>query len=574
MGGISKEHLDTRVVEGDYYLSREEVDKWSKESIQGIVHADVDEENPCAEQWKNLNEAVTSKMWGIYNETAVFLALCRHSFVLLITNMVQSGELAKYPLAILKKLLDVIGGGIGMGYSIGCSFGTTINKSPLGSKAQSLRFASLVGAFHGHAHWCLCQTSHLATYTKGLGLEHLEQCESFFSESNELTSSTQYMSVFHRRQAISQYCYHHDNFEAYSQLSKFLVDNYKQALEIRATNHALAKTMNDLGIASTDVFHNWLKEEREYLGGLEEEPKSETLQMDYYQKLVKLDESEVRLNAATREWISYDPNNISEAFGAQDQTRRHAIKNRDDLKSEVQALETHLGIRHRWTTGSEEWEKAKKMVTMAKYQRALNKLESLVVARLFELTKLNMSRTGYKLRKHIADALKARSQAIRTAVTTYNIAASELNRPKLSWDQTSVVSRGLSLLHVLPLTSTTTLSMPTKRSKLKVKEHQQSDPLLAIQIQKFGWERGRCNDLHLMRLKKLGKMPGFSGTLLPGRGVLYTAIEVAMAIDASTNNVNDRDDDEDALPVDEDPDDEDEVLSELTAVMHISMDAT
>ncbi|KAJ3859342.1 hypothetical protein EV359DRAFT_50996, partial [Lentinula novae-zelandiae] len=115
--------------------------------------------------------------------------------------------------------------------------------------------------------------------------------------------------------------------------------------------------------------------------------------------------------------------------------RRHAIENRDDLKSEVQALETHLGIRHWWTTGSEEWEKAKKMVTMAKYQRALDKLESLVVACLFELTKLNMSRTGYKLRKHIADALKARSQVIRTAVTTYNIAASELNRPKLSWDQ-------------------------------------------------------------------------------------------------------------------------------------------
>ncbi|KAJ4496536.1 hypothetical protein C8R41DRAFT_918347 [Lentinula lateritia] len=277
MGGASKEHLDTRVVEGNYHLSREETRK---------THV----------LWKNLNEAVTSKMWGIYDKTGMFLALCRHSFVLLITNMVQSGELAKYPLAILNKLLDVIGEGIGMGYDIGCSFGTTINKSPLGSKARSLRFASLVGAFHGHAHSRLCQTSHLATYTKGLGLEHLEQCESFFSESNELASSMRYMSVFHRRQAISRYCYHHDNFEAYSQLSKFLVDNYKQALEIRATNHALAKTMNDLGIASTDVFHNWLKEEREYLSGLKKEPKFETLQMDYYRKLVKLDESEFVLN--------------------------------------------------------------------------------------------------------------------------------------------------------------------------------------------------------------------------------------------------------------------------------------
>ncbi|KAJ3859343.1 hypothetical protein EV359DRAFT_19553, partial [Lentinula novae-zelandiae] len=64
---------------------------------------------------------------------------------------------------------------------------------------------------------------------------------------------------------------------------------------------------------------------------------------------------------------------------------------------------------------------------------------------------------------------------------------------------------------------TTSIHEETAYIQLKAKEHQQSDPLLAIQIQKFGWELGCCNDLHLMRLKKLGKMPGFSGTLLPGQ---------------------------------------------------------
>ncbi|KAF9070770.1 hypothetical protein BDP27DRAFT_1220166, partial [Rhodocollybia butyracea] len=68
-------------------------------------------------------------------------------------------------------------------------------------------------------------------------------------------------------------------------------------------------------------------------------------------------------------------------------------------------------------------------------QRALDRLEGLVVARLFELTKLNMSRTGYKLRTHIANALKARSQAICTTVTAYNDAAFELDRPQLTWEQ-------------------------------------------------------------------------------------------------------------------------------------------
>lgn len=105
----------------------------------------------------------------------------------------------------------------------------------------------------------------------------------------------------------------------------------------------------------------------------------------------------------TREWYTYTPDNISQLYSAQDQTRRietqrrHACEKRDDLKAEVQALELRMGIKgaeERWKHGSEEWEKAKNLVTMAKYQRALDKLEGLIVARLFELTKLNMSRTG------------------------------------------------------------------------------------------------------------------------------------------------------------------------------------
>ncbi|KAJ3964378.1 hypothetical protein EV361DRAFT_812184 [Lentinula raphanica] len=111
------------------------------------------------------------------------------------------------------------------------------------------------------------------------------------------------------------------------------------------------------------------------------------------------------------------------------------IENRDDLKAEVQALEMKLDIRMRWMPDSEEWRAAKDLVHKAKYRRALDKLEGLVVARLFELSKMNMSHTGYKLRKHIADSLKARSQAIRSAIAVFNNAATELGRPTLSWEE-------------------------------------------------------------------------------------------------------------------------------------------
>ena len=44
--------------------------------------------------------------------------------------------------------------------------------------------------------------------------------------------------------------------------------------------------MFEMGISTTDVFGDWLIKEREYLQGLKVEPEAETLQMEYYQKLV------------------------------------------------------------------------------------------------------------------------------------------------------------------------------------------------------------------------------------------------------------------------------------------------
>jgi hypothetical protein len=40
-----------------------------------------------------MKEELTKKMWGIFDETGIFLALCRHGFCLVIADMVQSGEL-------------------------------------------------------------------------------------------------------------------------------------------------------------------------------------------------------------------------------------------------------------------------------------------------------------------------------------------------------------------------------------------------------------------------------------------------------------------------------------------------
>jgi hypothetical protein len=39
-----------------------------------------------------MQEELTNRMWGLFDETGVFMAFCRHGFALIITDMVRSGE--------------------------------------------------------------------------------------------------------------------------------------------------------------------------------------------------------------------------------------------------------------------------------------------------------------------------------------------------------------------------------------------------------------------------------------------------------------------------------------------------
>jgi hypothetical protein len=110
--GPSSEWTDTRRVLGDMYIPREDVNKWARQLVEkvksaseGVSHiishcsanlTDIQTQdpdyNPCALRWKNMIEEITNRMWGIFDETGVFMAFCRHGFTLVITDMVRSGE--------------------------------------------------------------------------------------------------------------------------------------------------------------------------------------------------------------------------------------------------------------------------------------------------------------------------------------------------------------------------------------------------------------------------------------------------------------------------------------------------
>jgi hypothetical protein len=57
-------------------------------------------------------------------------------------------------------------------------------------------------------------------------------------------------------------------------------------------------------------------------------------------------------------------------------------------------MEVDMGIEKRWEPSSPEYVEALKYLSTRVYQRALEELQRLVIQRLFELHKMNISATG------------------------------------------------------------------------------------------------------------------------------------------------------------------------------------
>lgn len=69
------------------------------------------------------------------------------------------------------------------------------------------------------------------------------------------------------------------------------------------------------------------------------------------------------------------------------------------LQTDLNDLEVHLGISECWTSQSPDYQKAIKYMNQRQFQLAVDKLEGLVVQRLFELTKANASETGTNIKQ-------------------------------------------------------------------------------------------------------------------------------------------------------------------------------
>ncbi|KAJ3743085.1 hypothetical protein DFH05DRAFT_1400357 [Lentinula detonsa] len=571
--GRVKERYDPRVGGRDYFLDPKEVDEWDiknwrnqegwKEPAPQLSKTGA--EKGCEDRWENMKKSHTEADRGIFDETGIFVATCRHMFVLWALDMIKSGEQRKYALAFLHRFLSAIKeeranlglrspGKKAFGYDIGCQLQTTLDTSPLQPLAEEENARMVTGSLHGHAHNRLCQLKFLLSYINGCGLEDLEVLERLFSLSNALAMAIRHASKFHRRQMISSWFYHHDNFEAYANLSKFIYNNYRQALTILEAKDSVISRMRAIGVLDGKEIFGWLDEEKEYLESRREEPEEDLNRMDLYVKQVKLNECRARLEAAHSAFIAYNPSDYPanvKRTNAVEQTMQHEQEKEEKLMSEVHFLERRLELKEPWTEDSEEWKKAEEMFKNHSYRKAVNRLEGLIVARIFELSKMHMAGTG--MRQHLGKALKTRSKAIQEAVRTYNTAAAKLSLPREALSYDEVVEKAyVSELDFLKDTDSNIhekiWAVPANRvlmteyfklfraseelDRLHVEIHRlltymkeeqeylravelnisENNPQLAYQVSLYRWERGRFNDLHRLRLRNIISLPGFDAT--------------------------------------------------------------
>ncbi|KAF8575086.1 hypothetical protein K439DRAFT_1370802 [Ramaria rubella] len=83
-------------------------------------------------------------------------------------------------------------------------------------------------------------------------------------------------------------------------------------------------------------------------------------------------------------------------------------------------LEHQLGLAICWTPLDAEYKKAVGYIQHWEFICAAEELECLVVQRLLELLKAHLMETGYKMQKHIGEAITCHSVAVQAAVERYN----------------------------------------------------------------------------------------------------------------------------------------------------------
>ncbi|KAG1739375.1 uncharacterized protein EDB91DRAFT_1237491 [Suillus paluster] len=360
----------------------------------------------CVDCWQNAAPESRKKMFAIFKKSGIFITVCRHGFLLTICDMVM-----KYPIASIRKLMDIFGDNILYGYDIKCAFKKIVMRSSLADDAKRLNLQGVVPAFHGHAHNRLCQVEHHSKYKVGAGKEDFETCECIFSGSNALAGNICNATDFHHHQALDEH-FRHSLWEGHlanEYLADFIYHNYVQSLNLISTTTSFIINFRASHAEATTPFEDDLQDEFLYLKHLAHKKDGTSTEVDYVKALIDYEEAQASYKAAQR----------------------------DQKLEVVMDYEWQMALEAQWGEDHPECLKAQSRIMHRLYHKAVDDVERLVVMHLLELTKLQMSGLGYKLRTQISTALKSRANAVRNALQRYNKYAAQLDppRPSLQWEQ-------------------------------------------------------------------------------------------------------------------------------------------
>ncbi|KAG1856478.1 hypothetical protein F4604DRAFT_1590377 [Suillus subluteus] len=547
-GNHSAKHLDgsgsadERVFNSRYFIPTTAVEFFRDDVRNRPGEHHSGETTNCTENWTAAKSVEENKIF-VFEQTGIFILACRHGFVECVVEMKRSGELAKYGLAVTNRLLDICGNDQALGHDIGCSSRKTIAASSIGARAKALNLIVAVNSFHGYAHNRCCQLQNHPLYLEGFGNEDLETCERIFSSSNSAAVLIRHASHFHWTQFLDL---HFDQWDRdkYLELSRFLCNNYVQALKIIEDYTPLLEEFKSRKLLADQDFVQWHQEEVEFLSNLAIEPPSDVLAVAYVEELEKLRLAEFVVGASIF-FFTY-PRNLVEA-------ERASVLRRYELQMNVvDDFERRNGINERWTIAHPEYTQALKYSHERRFIRTVEELEGLVVQRLFEFSKANLVGTG--LSRNYLCAIARRSAAIRSSLEKYNKLAPLQTPPRPILDYSEVVGYAtLGEFSLLKYSRHDLLSKPwavpdnremAARYFKVVRSHEEitrlnveirhldawveyddakmlevietlaveeADSLLAAEFRQQYNERHRINNIHRHRLNKIRYLKGYSG---------------------------------------------------------------
>ncbi|KAG1885348.1 uncharacterized protein F5891DRAFT_1201804 [Suillus fuscotomentosus] len=339
--------------------------------------------------------------------------------------------------------------------------------------------------------------------------------------------------------------------DKYAALSNYLWTHYREALKsVRLLTAELETIKAELRLSDND-FPGFFDQERIYLDGLKQPAPRDRLSIRYVEVLDELAERRAEWDLA-RESGNNALNGVH--IGSLEQMHDALKQARIRVNSSYAKLqhaeglvahcETLLSVDERWLIGGDEYKRFKEEATLGKYHTALDELEHLVVMRLFELSKLSLSGTGYKLRQQISKALQRRSDTIRNAINRYNIQAASLIPPRqtITWKDIAEYSflGEFDLLHkdwARPAHREATtkyfklcrareeiIRLNIEIRRLRTAIHDETidtsavidellvaNPLLAAELKRQWRSRAAINAVHTYRLDQIERLFGFSG---------------------------------------------------------------